>query len=122
MLYRPMDGFGADPTTLVHALHDLALSINMAKKAGNRQAVNMLYDQFVQVAEEYKAQGGTERAILNLINSVHDAVIGTVQEFADVAGKTAANALNPLKSLILPLGLIAAVVLFGPALLKRRAT
>lgn len=125
MLYRPLDGFGIDDTTLVKSLHDYAIAINMAKRAGNTAAMNALYEQFKDIANEYTSRGGTSAAILKMINQIHDAVIGTVEEVADVTGKTTANLLNPIKGILIPLALGLGALYLLPTILpklKRRTT
>ena len=97
--------YGATQTQLVQTLHNLALSIQAAKRAGNAAAVQGLWNQFQAVAEEYRATGASEAAILALINRTHDAVLASVQELAETGGKAAAGALG-LKSLW-PLALVA---------------
>lgn len=115
MLYRPYDGFGQTDTELVQTLHNLAVSINAAKKAGNTAAVQGLWTQFQAVAEQYRGRGGSERAILDLVNRVHDTVIGTVQEAGQLAGGTLAGALG-LKNLW-PLAVVALGFFFLPQII-----
>jgi hypothetical protein len=115
VLYRPYDGFGQSDTQLVQQLHQLALSINLAKKSKNQAAVQGLYTQFVAVADIYMSHGAGEKAVLDLINHVHDAVIGTVQEVTQVAGSAAAGALG-LKNLW-PLAVVGLGLFFLPQIL-----
>ncbi len=120
MLYRPYDGYGASETELVQTLHNLALSLNRAKQAGDTAAVNGLYAQFQAVAQEYRATGGTSAAIYALINSVHDAVIGTVREVAATAGSAAAGLLTPLKGILVPVAVGIGLIYLAPLLLRKR--
>lgn len=108
-----------DESTLVRALHDLALSIAMAKKAGNKAAVAGLWAQFQQIAEQYRSIGSGEAAVLNLINNVGDGV----QQFLNTAGTVAEKGISLVSSkLLVPLAVIAGVIYLAPLLGRKRAS
>jgi hypothetical protein len=108
-----------DETTLVKALHDLALSIAMAKKAGNKGAVAGLYAQFQEIAEQYRSIGSGEASILNLINNVGDGVT----QFLNTAGTVAEKGISLVSAkLLVPLAVIAGVVYLAPLLGRKHAS
>lgn len=112
-----MYGAREDPSLLVRQLHDLAVSIGLAKRAGQTAAVRGLWEQFRAVAERYASIGAGERATLDFINRVE----AGVQSFLRTAGEVGVQGVKLLASnVLIPLALIAGALYFGPTLLRRK--
>jgi hypothetical protein len=111
-------------TQLVQLMHDLASSIALAIQAGkqaaavgntagvlsNKAAIAGLWVQFQAAAQSYQAIGATDRAVLDLVNTVGDNVQAALGAIPAASGKILGAVLGPL---LVPVALAAgAVVLY----------
>lgn len=104
-------------TLLVRQLHDLALSINLAKGANDVAAVKGLWDQFRAVAQRYTSIGATEKGVLDFVNLVQDGVLA----FLNAAGEVGVKTVKLVSTnLLIPLAVVAGVLYLGPMLLRKR--
>lgn len=100
-----MDFSSLTDTDLANLLHSLADRIQAAKVQGLTGSVQSLYAEFQQVAAEYQKRDAAG-SLVNLINTVHDAVVGTVQDAGNLVGGTAASLLKPLLVPLVVVGLV----------------
>jgi hypothetical protein len=87
-----------DETTLIHLLHDLAKSIAAARAANNPAAVQGLWVQFQTAADNLRAIGSTDIAILNLINSTGAGVESFLKGTGQAAGTAVSDVLGGIFS------------------------
>ena len=113
--YLATGGTLARDAFYVQALHQTAqaiyLVVHQPQTRQRDDEIRRLWARFNVLANEYRAIGGTERAILDVINRVNTVVEAALRGVPDAISAVSGSIAQPLATVLWPVAIVAAAVL-----------